>query len=193
MVLVNVSYFKQSYDWLSMFKSQCKLLWSSKDQPRSASVFQSMIWERVNPPYPLTGGQQIRVSQGLEGLGCRCLVKEALLGCISVLAREFQSDSTWERMKEEVKNALIRSHLMLFTWTPFAHPLAIQTASVWFVLQSAVVALVCVCCLGVDHMVYCTTPKGPYCLSFPSVGAVACVYCKTCHHPLFCLIDGIIR
>ncbi len=59
MVLVNVTSFKQIYDWLSMFKSQCELLWSSKDQPRYASVFQSWIWERVNPPYPLTGGDQV--------------------------------------------------------------------------------------------------------------------------------------
>lgn len=171
-----------------MLKSQCEFLWSRKDQPHSASVLQSWIWERVNPLYPLNGVDQVgsrsEFSKGRRDL-YRCLVKETLLGCIRVLARELQSDSTWERLEEEGEE-----------WPNKTPPYTVYLDSIrtpsGYANDFCLVCLAaCSHCISVRVLpwcwshVYCTTPKGPYCLSFPSVGAAACVYCKTCHHPLF--------
>lgn len=54
-----------------------------KDQPLSFS--------------PGSGNQVDKVFQEPEGLQSRHLVKEALLGCICVLARELRNDSTLEK------------------------------------------------------------------------------------------------
>lgn len=104
-----------------------------------------------------------------------------------VLARELREKNEW-RMKKEVKNALIRPLLTASTWTPSTHTLWLCKR-----LLSAVVALVCACCLGVDHMVYCRTPKGPYCLSFPSVWSCSMCVLQNMPPSAFCLIDGTNR